>query len=91
MLTVAGLNSFYGQAHILHDVAFASARARSPVLLGRNGAGKSTVMKSLIGLVRPATGQRAASPATTSRAWNRSAARNWAWATCRRSAASSPN
>ena len=57
MLVVEGLNSFYGQAHILHDVSFAVGPGEVVVLLGRNGAGKSTVMKSLIGLVRPAAGQ----------------------------------
>ena len=56
MLRVHGLNSFYGQAHILHDVGFGVGPGEVVVLLGRNGAGKSTVMKSLIGLVRPASG-----------------------------------
>ncbi len=56
MLAVSGLNSFYGQAHILHDVSFGVGAGSVMVLLGRNGAGKSTVMKSLIGLVRPASG-----------------------------------
>jgi len=56
MLNVQGLNSFYGQAHILYDVSFAVGVGEAVVLLGRNGAGKSTVMKSLIGLVRPASG-----------------------------------
>jgi branched-chain amino acid transport system ATP-binding protein len=56
MLQVHGLNSFYGQAHILHDVGFGVGPGEIAVLLGRNGAGKSTVMKSLIGLVRPASG-----------------------------------
>ena len=56
MLAVSALNSFYGQAHILHDVAFGVGGGDVTVLLGRNGAGKSTVMKSLIGMVRPASG-----------------------------------
>ena len=56
MLQVHGLNSFYGQAHILHDVGFGVGPGEVAVLLGRNGAGKSTVMKSLIGLVSPASG-----------------------------------
>jgi branched-chain amino acid transport system ATP-binding protein len=57
MLAVSGLNSFYGQAHILHDVGFAVAAGETMVVLGRNGAGKSTLLKSLIGLVRPAAGR----------------------------------
>ena len=56
MLEVAGLHSFYGRAHILRDVSFAVAAGEVLVLLGRNGAGKSTICKSLIGLVRPAQG-----------------------------------
>jgi branched-chain amino acid transport system ATP-binding protein len=57
MLTVAGLNSYYGRAHILADVALEVARGEVVVLLGRNGAGKSTTMKSIMGLVPPASGQ----------------------------------
>jgi branched-chain amino acid transport system ATP-binding protein len=56
MLSVAGLNSYYGRAHILADVAFDVAKGEVVVLLGRNGAGKSTTMKSVIGLVQPAAG-----------------------------------
>jgi branched-chain amino acid transport system ATP-binding protein len=56
MLSLDGINSFYGRAHILHDLSFTLARGQVLVLLGRNGAGKSTTMKSIIGLVRPATG-----------------------------------
>jgi branched-chain amino acid transport system ATP-binding protein len=56
MLEVAGLNTYYGRAHILQDVGFSLAAGQVMVLLGRNGAGKSTTMKSLIGLVHPAAG-----------------------------------
>ena len=55
-LTVHGLNAHYGRAHILHDVAFTVPQGEVMVLLGRNGAGKSTTLKSLIGLVRPTSG-----------------------------------
>ncbi len=57
MLQVERLCSFYGRAQILHDVGFAIAPGSVAVLLGRNGAGKSTVLKSLIGLVPPQTGR----------------------------------
>ena len=57
MLTLEGVNSFYGRAHILHDVGFTVPRGSVLVLLGRNGAGKSTVMKTLIGLITPASGR----------------------------------
>ncbi len=56
LLSVAGLNSYYGRAHILADVAIDVAKGEVVVLLGRNGAGKSTTMKSLMGLVQPAAG-----------------------------------
>jgi branched-chain amino acid transport system ATP-binding protein len=57
ILAVTGLNSFYGRAHILFDVALEVGPGEVAVLLGRNGAGKSTTLKSLIGLVRPAGGE----------------------------------
>jgi branched-chain amino acid transport system ATP-binding protein len=56
MLSVSGLNAFYGRAHILFDVALEVAAGEVVVLLGRNGAGKSTTLKSIIGLVRPSAG-----------------------------------
>jgi branched-chain amino acid transport system ATP-binding protein len=57
MLTVEDLDTYYGRAHILAGVAFAVARGEVVVLLGRNGAGKSTTMKSIMGLVAPAAGR----------------------------------
>ncbi|MGH8680727.1 MAG: ABC transporter ATP-binding protein [Burkholderiales bacterium] len=57
MLSVRGLNAYYGRAHILADVALEVATGEVVVLLGRNGAGKSTTLKSIIGLVRPTSGQ----------------------------------
>ncbi|WP_158742237.1 ABC transporter ATP-binding protein [Acidisphaera sp. L21] len=56
MLTVEGLNSHYGRAHILHGIGFTASAGSVLVLLGRNGAGKSTTLKSIIGLVRPSSG-----------------------------------
>jgi branched-chain amino acid transport system ATP-binding protein len=57
MLTVDGLNAYYGRAHILAGVALEVATGEVVCLLGRNGAGKSTTLKSIIGLVRPASGE----------------------------------
>ena len=57
MLEVSGLNAAYGQAQILFDVTLTTGSGEVVVLLGRNGAGKSTTLKSLIGLVRPASGE----------------------------------
>ena len=91
MLEVEGLHTYYGRAHILADVAFEVARGEVVVLLGRNGAGKSTTMKSIMGLVPPAAGPHRCSRARTSRASSRSRSRGWASATCRRTGASSPS
>ena len=57
MLAVEGLSAHYGRAHILADVALEVARGEVMVLLGRNGAGKSTTMKAIMGLVRPSAGR----------------------------------
>lgn len=56
MLEIAGLNAFYGWAHILFDLSLTVGRGEVVVLLGRNGAGKSTTLKSIVGLVTPASG-----------------------------------
>jgi branched-chain amino acid transport system ATP-binding protein len=57
MLEVSRINSAYGRAHILYDLSLSANRGEVVVLLGRNGAGKSTTLKSLIGLVRPLAGE----------------------------------
>ena len=55
-LEVRDLNSFYGDSHILFDVAMNVAQNEVVALLGRNGAGKSTMLKSLMGVVKPRSG-----------------------------------
>ena len=50
-LEIAGLDSFYGPAHILHQVCLEIGPGEVVALLGRNGAGKSTTFRSIIGLV----------------------------------------
>jgi len=57
MLSVTGLHAHYGRAHILSDVALEVGTGEVVVLLGRNGAGKSTTMKAIMGLVRPSAGR----------------------------------
>jgi branched-chain amino acid transport system ATP-binding protein len=56
MLEIAGLHTHYGRAEILVDVGFSVGAGEVAALLGRNGAGKSTTMKSIMGLVRPTRG-----------------------------------
>lgn len=50
-LTVSGLNAFYGESHILHDLSFRVREGQVLGLLGRNGAGKSTCISAIVGLV----------------------------------------
>jgi branched-chain amino acid transport system ATP-binding protein len=56
LLEVNALNSYYGDSHILFDVSLRVERNEVVALLGRNGAGKSTTLKSLMGVVTPRTG-----------------------------------
>ncbi|BBB95718.1 MULTISPECIES: ABC transporter ATP-binding protein [Bradyrhizobium] len=56
LLEVNGLNSYYGDSHILFDVSMRVERNEVVALLGRNGAGKSTTLKSLMGVVTPRRG-----------------------------------
>jgi branched-chain amino acid transport system ATP-binding protein len=56
LLKVAGLDSWYGESHILHGVDFEIHEGELITLLGRNGAGRSTTMKSILGLTGRRTG-----------------------------------
>jgi branched-chain amino acid transport system ATP-binding protein len=57
LLEVDRINSYYGDSHILFDVSLSVAQHEVVAILGRNGAGKSTTLKTLIGEVRPRSGQ----------------------------------
>lgn len=56
LLKVEGINTFYGKSHILNDASLEIRKGEIVALLGRNGAGKSTFLKSLSGLVQAASG-----------------------------------
>ena len=56
LLEVEGLNSYYGDSHILFDVSMRVERNEVVALLGRNGAGKSTTLKTLMGVLAPRSG-----------------------------------
>jgi branched-chain amino acid transport system ATP-binding protein len=56
LLEVTSLNTYYGDSHILFDVNLTVERNEVVALLGRNGAGKSTTLKSLMGVVAPRVG-----------------------------------
>jgi len=55
-LVVEGLNQYYGGSHILRDVSFELPAGKVTALLGRNGVGKTTLLKTLMGLVPTARG-----------------------------------
>ena len=57
LLEITGLNAYYADSHILFDVAMRVERNEVVALLGRNGAGKSTTLKSLMGIVTPRSGK----------------------------------
>ena len=56
MLTVSNINQYSGGSHILRDVSLQATRGKVSVILGRNGVGKTTLLKSLMGLVQIKTG-----------------------------------
>ena len=51
MLKVKNINQYYGGSHILRDVSLTAEKGKVTVVLGRNGVGKTTLLKSLMGLV----------------------------------------
>src|ERR1043165_5142158 len=57
LLKVAGLQAWYGESHILHGVDFEVGQGGGVPLLGRNGAGKTTMLKSAMGIVERREGQ----------------------------------
>lgn len=56
MLNVTNINQYYGGSHILRDVSLRASLGKITVILGRNGVGKTTLLKSLMGLVPIRTG-----------------------------------
>ncbi|MEO1191833.1 MAG: urea ABC transporter ATP-binding subunit UrtE [Pseudomonadota bacterium] len=56
MLQVANFNSFYGSSHILHDLTFEARSGEILTVLGRNGVGKTTLLRSIMGLTDSTTG-----------------------------------
>jgi urea transport system ATP-binding protein len=56
MLSVSALNAGYGQSRVLHDLTFSVGAAEILAIMGRNGMGKTTLLKSLIGLIPTRSG-----------------------------------
>jgi urea transport system ATP-binding protein len=73
MLTVNGVNQYYGGSHILRNVGFEAKLGEVTVVLGRNGVGKTTLLKSLMGVVPVKTGSIAldGTPITTDTPYER--------------------
>jgi len=56
LVDARGIHTYYGASHILHGIDFRVGRGETIGLMGRNGMGKSTLLKSLMGLVKPRQG-----------------------------------
>ena len=56
-ITIAGINAGYGHVRVLEEVSLTASNGETVVLLGTNGNGKSTLMKSIMGIVRPSAGK----------------------------------
>ncbi|WP_365970482.1 urea ABC transporter ATP-binding subunit UrtE [Thermosynechococcus sp. OHK43] len=57
MLRIRGLNVYYGESHILRDIDLSVPPGKMVCLIGRNGVGKTTLLKTIIGLIKPRSGQ----------------------------------
>src|SRR6266849_5580950 len=57
LIAVEDLHTYYGKSHILHGVSLTVGRGEVVGLLGRNGVGKSTTLKTIMGLVYPSQGR----------------------------------
>ena len=57
LVTVEDIHTYYGKSHILHGVSLTVGRGEVVGLLGRNGVGKSTTLKTIMGLVHPHQGK----------------------------------
>jgi len=57
MLEARGVHTYYGSSHVLHGIDFAVARGEAVGLMGRNGMGKTTLLRSILGLTPPREGR----------------------------------
>ena len=85
LLKVDGINVYYGNIHAVKDISFTVNAGEIVTLIGANGAGKSTTLKTISGLLKPRTGDgctraRASRACAPTRSWKR------ALPTCRKAA-----
>jgi urea transport system ATP-binding protein len=57
MLSIENLNVFYGESHVLHDLSFDLAPGETIAVMGRNGMGKTTLLNTVMGVLRPSAGR----------------------------------
>ena len=57
LLDVQGLNAWYGESHILHGVDMRVGAGETVTILGRNGVGKTTTLRTIVGIVRARKGR----------------------------------
>ncbi|EWS60788.1 Zinc import ATP-binding protein ZnuC [Methylibium sp. T29-B] len=89
LLSLRDVNSCYGESHVLHDINLRVAEGEVVALLGRNGSGKTTTLKTVMGLLEPKSGvieYAGRGCATPRRKAGRAPASSW----CRKTAACSP-
>ena len=87
-MSISDLHAYYGESHILHGIELSVRRGEVVTLLGRNGAGRTTILKSIMGLVGERSGSvRIAGKETLS--LPPTASPGWGSATARRSGGSS--
>ncbi len=89
LLAVQHLNAWYGAAQVVFDAQLHVARGEVVALVGRNGAGKSSTLKAIMGLMPSAPGRWCLLD-TTCPPPSLTKLRAWGWATSRKTAASSP-
>ena len=57
LIAAENLHTYYGESHILRGVSLALARGETVGLMGRNGMGKTTLIRTMLGLVKPRSGR----------------------------------
>jgi branched-chain amino acid transport system ATP-binding protein len=88
MLEVRNINTFYGKSHIIQGLSLNVEEGEAVALLGRNGVGKTTTIRSIIGFTPPRTGIFF-SRANRMPGANPNLSPRWVWAWCRRGGGSS--